>query len=356
VRRRDVSAVFAILVMLVGGSAKAADDWHADCRSSYDPNFAECIVKRVGAESANAIRARGGELIRALIFKPDRIDPPILLVDIILPKEGGGQLILYDALDQGVSRTYPFGREQFEPLRQKLQALQGLGAALHGAKPTKDYPRDREGNAQIVCLHGAVGWVQTVIAGAVAAANLDYCQTGDFNFVADILEFAAPMDPLCDHIFPYEIWVPRRLQACVHMQGDRVLAAEGYRGAIETANWKERNKLPPDAELEQIIAPDVRFRLKDGAVVTGRALAMKKWLALGNDRSEVIYKPVDASAHEGMIVVHGIIHRYEHRDVDFDAEFRASSTQVWRVDASGRPRLTEWDIGTFERYRVNYND
>ncbi len=351
---RTLIATLTILSTFAGAAAAAGNDWRADCRSSYDPDFGKCIVQRTGAQSAEAIRALGSELIRVLVFKPDRVDAPILLADIVQPKNGEDQLILHDALGKGVGRTYAFSRKDFETLRKQLMAMQGYGAVLHGAKPTRDIARDGHGIPEHICLHGASGWVQVVFGdGTVRATELNYCETVDYSFVDRVMQLASAADPVCGKISEYEMWIPLKLQACVHLSGERTLAADAYRLASRTAQWREHKRPPEESEIEHLIAPDMRFRVGGGTVTIGRTAAVNKWLRLGGTRWEIRYSLTGASATTRTAVVRGFIYRVS--DDNYD-EFRASSKQVWREDDTGSPYLTEWDVGPFKRYRMSSDD
>ncbi len=339
---RRLSLMLCLAAGLLAGMPARADDGNT-CRDAEDgAAHMACVLQRVGAPVAAQYAARGDEMIRVLVTKPDYIRPEIVIVEIVLPRAGDGQVVVRDPQARGVSRTYRFARAAFETLRSQLLALRDAGAVLHGGRAGSGHPCQVE----TICLHGAVALVDVVLDGKLADAVLGFCETPDYAFVNAVLEFAAARDPACAPLSAFEGWDAGGLRDCVRVRGDRAAGASAFVASKMLSQWQARWDLTADDR--GLIAPDAQLRIAGQPVLSGGDAVAQRWHAMAGDEGEHYRYSVDSAvAASGRIVVRGTLRQDIAQSDQHTASFRAPFVQVWRSGADGKPRLADWQVGGF---------
>ncbi|HEX4302911.1 MAG TPA: hypothetical protein VHZ78_08960 [Rhizomicrobium sp.] len=338
---RRASLVLCLAAGLLAGAAARAGDDRA-CGDADAAGYAACALQRAGAPTGAQVAARGDEMIRVLVTKPNYIVPEIVIVEIVLPRSGDGRVVLRDPEARGVRRTYRFARAAFETLRGKLLALRDAGAVLHGARAGGGHPCQIE----TVCLHGAVALVDVVLGGRTADAVLGFCETPDYAFVNAVLAFAAARDPACAPLSDYEGWDAGGLRDCMRVQGDRATAAKAFVASQMLGEWQARWDLK--AKDLALIAPDAHLRIAGQPALSGGDAVARRWHAMaGDDGEHYDYSTDTAVAAAGRIVVRGTMRQDIRQSDEATASFRAPFVQVWRSGADGKPRLVEWQVAGF---------
>ncbi len=334
--RGILRALLVVMTAFVGPRARADDLQHA-CGYSEDRTFGACALHYLGSRAADDFTRRGDELIRVVVTKPERIEPALIAVEIVLPKSGDATATVRDPYLRVPPQTYRVSRALFAALRQRLLDDDHLLKAVEiGRKEGGKHGCEVER----ICLDPAVGFVDVVLAGEASNVYLDGC--GDFwQIVQDIVDFAVRADPTCSDNFS-DWWGPEVLQACLNVRGDRRLGAQGFAATETLGNALYGSDVDRKAVEEKtdsgahLLVGNKRMAIGPSGILT--------WWSQITARGTVWLRPIAATGRGDKSIVTGNITQTLAAS---DARFTASFVQTWRKDVEGKIHLVEWRIAEF---------
>lgn len=328
-------ASVVLIALAAAGAAPARPA--AGCHMG-DPRLLHCLEPAMRLERAARFRDRGETLIRIVTLP---VLAPPETIDIVLPKSGPGRLVGRLGYGPEQTRTYVFSRERFAELRNRLNALTGAGAILHGGKPRPE--SEKRGWEDSPCARSRDDWAEAALDGRDAVADLSYCLTDDNQFVGAVEAFALSLDPDCAGARPDEEYEIPPFAICLGLSGDdRRLAA-----AVHFASFQLMQALSDQRTAGMaatLIGPDARLQFSGGPPLIGGAAIVAKLRAERNEPNFGLY---GAHAQAGRVTVRGRVCQEFDQGSD-ERWFCAPDVKTWHRGVDGKLLLVDWQVGAFE--------
>lgn len=304
------------------------------CGWFSDSGYSKCVILHSGAQPAERYRDNGEELIRVLVAKGIRKVPAIVIVEVVLPREGSGLVGIRDPLNKDFKRFYAIDRARFQTLRARF-----LSMPAAGSDPTEAKSKD---GLETVCIDPASGWIETVLQGKIRTAEFDYCQS-ESSYIDEILDLAAPLDAACAPLVSFEGWPADALRQCLHLRGkDRLLAASAYLASEKFSQGKIDEMIDPAMDLKISGDPELH-----GSDASERA----RGLMTGREGKKIYCYPAEAKADGDEAFVEGSCEN-EVEYGDGEHWLTATSLQLWKRDVAGDLKLKSWTLGQFQKRRA----